>query len=97
MAARLPEFLARRRLQRLAQLRPLNYIIQQSFTREPNPPLYFLLLHAWRYAAGSSEYAIRFLSLAPAVVVVPLLFAIGRRLSNLKLGLAAAALGAGSP
>ncbi|MBV8085900.1 MAG: hypothetical protein JO247_13915, partial [Chloroflexi bacterium] len=35
---------------------PLWYIAQQSFTVEPNPPFYFLLLHLWRTPAGSSEY-----------------------------------------
>jgi hypothetical protein len=76
---------------------PLWYIVQQSFTKEPNPPFYFLLLHLWRIPAGSTEFAIRFLSLAPAVAAVPLLYAIGRRLGGPRAGLAAMVLGAANP
>ncbi len=76
---------------------PLWYIVQQSFTKEPNPPFYFLLLHLWRIPAGSGEFAIRFLSVAPAVAAVPLLYAIGRRLAGNRAGLVAMALGAANP
>lgn len=76
---------------------PLWYIVQQSFTKEPNPPFYFLLLHVWRVPAGSSEFGLRFLSLMPAVAAVPLLYAIGRRLGGRRVGLAAMALGAVNP
>jgi len=73
------------------------YIVQQSFSAEPNPPFYFLLLHLWRIPAGSSEFAIRFLSVVPAVAAIPLLYAIGRRLGGRWAGLAAMSLGAANP
>jgi mannosyltransferase len=76
---------------------PLWYILQQSFTKEPNPPFYFLLLHLWRSPAGSGEYAIRFLSVLPAVAAIPLLYAAGRRLGGRWAGLAAMTLGALNP
>jgi hypothetical protein len=76
---------------------PLWYIVQQSFTREPNPPFYFLLLHLWRFPAGDSEFALRFLSVIPGVVAVPLLYGIGRRLAGRSAGLIAMALGSVSP
>jgi len=76
---------------------PLWYIVQQSFTKEPNPPFYFLLLHLWRIPAGSGEFAIRFLSVAPAVAAIPLLYAIGRHLAGNRAGLVAMALGAANP
>ncbi|HUZ76334.1 MAG TPA: glycosyltransferase family 39 protein [Chloroflexota bacterium] len=75
----------------------VGYILQQSFTVEPNPPLYFLLLHFWRLPAGSTEYAIRFLSLIPSVLAVPAMFLLGRQLWCERLGLVAAALAAVSP
>ncbi|MGH2518944.1 MAG: glycosyltransferase family 39 protein [Chloroflexota bacterium] len=75
----------------------VSYILQQSFTVEPNPPLYFLLLHFWRLPAGGTEYAIRFLSLLPSVLTVPAMFLLGRRLWSARLGLLAAALAAVSP
>src|SRR5207249_11835958 len=76
---------------------PWWYIAQQSFTKEPNPPFYFLLLHVWRIATGSSEFALRFLSVLPAVAAVPLLYGIGRRLGGRRAGLAAAAPGCVNP
>ncbi|HLG68943.1 MAG TPA: glycosyltransferase family 39 protein, partial [Chloroflexota bacterium] len=76
---------------------PLWYIAQQSFTVEPNPPLYFLLLHVWRLAAGSSEFGIRFLSVIPAVATIPLLYVLGRRLAGRVVGLVAMSLGCVNP
>lgn len=71
---------------------PLWYIAQQSFTVEPNPPFYFLLLHLWRLPAGSTEFAIRFLSVIPSVLSLPILYGIGRRLAGHRAGLLAAIL-----
>jgi len=80
---------------------PLWYILQQSFTKEPNPPFYFVLLHLWRGLAGNGEYAIRYISLLPSVAAVPLLYGLGRRMAfgrgSWRLGLLAAALGSVSP
>ncbi len=43
-------------------------------------PLYFWLLHCWTLAAGSSDFALRFLSVIWGTLAVPLLYALGRRL-----------------
>ncbi|HLG69266.1 MAG TPA: glycosyltransferase family 39 protein, partial [Chloroflexota bacterium] len=48
-------------------------------------------------ASGEREYAVRFLSLMAGMLVVPLLFALGRRLFNTEAGLLAAVCGAVSP
>jgi 4-amino-4-deoxy-L-arabinose transferase-like glycosyltransferase len=66
-------------------------------TVDNHPPLYFLLLWAAVRLFGQSEFALRFLSLASVVLIVPLLYATGRRLVDGWAGLAAAALGALSP
>jgi hypothetical protein len=43
-------------------------------------PGYFVLLAGWVQAAGESDFALRFLSLAPSVLAVALIFALGRAL-----------------
>ncbi len=66
-------------------------------TIDNHPPLYFLLLWLGIRLFGQSEFALRFLSLASVTLIVPLLYATGRRLVDDNVGLAAAALGALSP
>lgn len=69
-----------------------------TFTRPGwNGPLYFLLLRAWITLTGTSEYALRFFSLAFGVLCVPLVYALGHRLFNRSVGLIAALLVASSP
>jgi hypothetical protein len=57
-----------------------------------NGPLYFLVLRGWLGLAGSSEFALRFLSLAFGVISVALIFVLGKRLFNRSIGLIAAIL-----
>ncbi len=73
--------------------------IQQVITVDNHPPLYFLLLGLVVRILGKTEFALRFLSLACAVLIVPLLYVTARRLvpRGHVAGLAAAALGALSP
>jgi len=61
------------------------------------PPLYYDLLHFWMQLFGSSEAAVRSLSLLFGLLTVPLLYALGRRLFGPATGLLAALLGAISP
>ena len=69
-----------------------------NFTRPGwNGPLYFLLLRGWIALAGTSEYAMRFFSLAFGVLCVPLVYALGRRLFDPQAGLLAALLVCASP
>jgi mannosyltransferase len=52
-----------------------------TFTRPGwNGPLYFLLLRGWIALVGTSEYAMRFFSLAFGVLCVPLIYTLGCRL-----------------
>lgn len=48
-------------------------------------------------AAGQTEYAVRWLSLVAGVLIVALLYVLGRRLFGARAGLLAAACGAASP
>jgi len=56
-----------------------------------HPPLYYFLLHLWMLVSGSTEFALRFLSLIFGVLTVPLIYVVGRRL----LGDAAGRLASG--
>jgi hypothetical protein len=62
-----------------------------------NGPLYYFLLRGWVAIAGTSEYAMRFFSLAFGVLSVPLIYVLGRRLFNHQAGLLAALLVVASP
>ena len=62
-----------------------------------NGPLYFLLLRGWIALTGTSGYAMRFLSLLPGVLSVPLIYVLGRRLFNPVTGLISAVLVTTSP
>ncbi len=62
-----------------------------------HPPFYYYLLHFWLKAAGSSEFAVAFLSLAFGLLLVPLVYRLGRYLYNPRVGTLAAFLVAISP
>jgi len=69
-----------------------------SFTRPGwNGPLYYMLLRGWVALTGTSEYAMRFFSLAFGVLCVPLIYALGRRLFNRQAGFLTALLLTTSP
>ncbi len=72
--------------------------MSSSFARPGwNGPLYFLLLRGWIALTGTSEYAMRFFSLAFGVLCVPLVYALGSRLFDRLVGLLAALLVSVSP
>jgi len=54
------------------------------------PPLYYPLLHLWRAAFGSSEAALRGLSIPPAVLSAALMYLLGARLFSRPIGYLAA-------
>src|SRR5438876_1505816 len=62
-----------------------------------SPPLYYLLLHIWMAVFGTSEAAIRTLSLAFALAAVPAGLWLGRALFGARAGWACATLCALSP
>jgi 4-amino-4-deoxy-L-arabinose transferase-like glycosyltransferase len=71
--------------------------VDDVVTIDNHPPLYFVLLWAVTRFLGLSELALRYLSLAAVVLLVPLLYATGKRLVDGWAGLGAATLGALSP
>ena len=64
---------------------------------DSNPPLYYLILHAWMGAFGASETAVRGLSIVGSVALVASVFLIGRRLFGTETAAIAALLLAVSP
>src|SRR5450432_3925929 len=70
---------------------------QQSFAqtteitaRDVHPPLYQWLLNGWVRVTGISEFAVRYLSLLWGLLTVAALYALVRRLANLRAALLAA-------
>jgi mannosyltransferase len=66
-------------------------------TKDPNPPLYFTVLKFWMRAFGTSEAAVRSLSVVCGMAAIIGIYLFGRTAGGVRLGLAAAALAATSP
>ncbi len=62
-----------------------------------HPPGFFAALHLWMDAAGRSEFALRYLSVAFSVLTAALLIRFGREMINRRAGLWAGFLAAISP
>ncbi|MCS6802295.1 MAG: glycosyltransferase family 39 protein [Chloroflexota bacterium] len=71
---------------------PLGELFSRLTSVGENGPLYFILLRGWVTLAGTSEFALRFLSLIASVLSVAVMGALGARLGGWPLGLATAAL-----
>lgn len=76
---------------------PLEKVLSDFARPGWNGPLYFLMLRCWIALTGTSEYAMRFLSLIFGVLSVPLTYVLGRRLFGSQTGLFAALLVSVSP
>ena len=63
-----------------------SFIVQN----DTHPPLYYALLHAWVVIFGDSEAAVRSLSVVFSVLLVLVMYLIGRTLAGRAVGLAAA-------
>ncbi|MBI2864421.1 MAG: glycosyltransferase family 39 protein [Chloroflexi bacterium] len=75
----------------------LRSLVSRFIAVGENGPLYSLILHYWLVLAGSSEFAVRFLSVAFGVVAIPLTYAAGALVLGRWTGLAAAAVATLSP
>jgi uncharacterized membrane protein/cellulose synthase/poly-beta-1,6-N-acetylglucosamine synthase-like glycosyltransferase len=64
---------------------------------DPHPPLYYLLMHGWMDTVGSSEALVRLPSLLFAIATLIVVYRLGIRIYNDRIGLAAAALLAITP
>jgi mannosyltransferase len=64
---------------------------------DQHPPLYYLLLHYWIRLNGDAPYTVRLLSALFGAASIPIIYLIGKRLSGVAMGLAAAVILALSP
>ena len=64
---------------------------------ESTPPLYYVLAWIWAQLLGSDETSLRSLSALAGTLTIPVAYAAGRAVATVRIGLAAAALGAVSP
>jgi hypothetical protein len=71
--------------------------IPGALRQDGSPPLYYLLLHGWMRVAGSEEVATRALSLAFAVLAVPVAWWAGCAVFDRRAGALAAAAAASCP
>ena len=62
-----------------------------------HPPLYYWLLHGWTTLFGDTEVAVRSLSAFLSLLLVAVIFRLGKRLLEARAGLAAAFIAAVSP
>jgi uncharacterized membrane protein len=62
----------------------------QAAAPDVHPPLYYFLLHYWIIVFGTSESAVRLLSVLFGVLAIPMIYVVGRQLFNKEAGLVAA-------
>ncbi len=55
-----------------------------------HPPFYYLILHLWTLIAGSSVISVRLFSALAGTLSIPLIFLLGRRLFDVRVGIMAA-------
>lgn len=65
-------------------------VVEMAAQLDTHPPGYYLLLHLWQRAFGSSDAAVRSLSVVLGTAAVPAIFLVGRQLFGAVTGLVAA-------
>lgn len=81
----------------VAEILSNRIIIQEAVTKDTHPPLFYLLVHGSRQLWGESDFAYRYLPLLAGVLLIPLLYQLGRRLHGVRLGLMVALVTAVNP
>lgn len=76
---------------------PLGAVFARFTTTGFNGPLYHLIVRGWLSLAGVSDFALRYLSLVCGVVLVALVYVLGRRMFGARVGLIATWLATASP
>lgn len=75
----------------------LSFIIKDSFTAEPNPPLHNILMYYWVQIFGDSEFFFRFPSAIFGALSISLVYLIGKKYVSKEVGLLSAILIIGNP
>lgn len=64
--------------------------IVQRMAFDQHPPLYFVAIHLWRDVAGSSEFALRMLSVLTGIIAVAGIYQLGKSMFGPMTGILAA-------
>lgn len=75
----------------------LKFLWTTGLLREDSPPVYYMALAGWMRLFGTSEAAVRSLSVVASVLTLPLIFLIGRELFDTRRGMLAMLIFALSP
>lgn len=67
-------------------------MLQWLVSIDQHPPLYYFLLHFWTRLNGDSPYFARLFSVLFGTATIPIIYLIGKRMSGIVMGLAAAAI-----
>jgi len=78
-------------------LQPVNVLFARFMEMGFNGPMYHLLLRGWFALVGVNDFTLRYFSLAAGMILVALIYALGRRLFGDLAGWLAAWLAASSP
>ena len=83
----------------LLALKEPSEIVRTFIAADPHQPLYYLILHFWMQLAGTSELVARYPTIFAGVILVGLVYVLGRRLfpRHSAIALVAAALAAINP
>jgi uncharacterized membrane protein len=65
-------------------------IVSLTTAIDVHPPLYYFLLHYWEGLFGTSDFAIRSLSVIFGVAAIPMIYVLGRRLFDEEVGIISA-------
>ncbi len=76
---------------------PVPDMLQWIVRIDQHPPLYYVLLHYWIVLTGDAAYDVRLLSALFSTATIPIIYLIGKRMSGVAMGLAAALILALSP
>jgi len=68
----------------------LPQMVQATAAEDVHPPFYYFLLHYWIIFFGTSESAVRLLSVLFGVLAIPMIYVLGRQLFNKEVGLVGA-------
>ncbi len=67
-------------------------MLQWMVKIDPHPPLYYLLLHYWIAHYGDTPYDVRLFSVLFGTITIPIIYLIGKRISGVVVGMAAAVI-----
>jgi hypothetical protein len=67
-------------------------VVRAVLLSDTSPPLYYLLLHRWTRALGTTDLALRLFSVLWVLAAFPLLYLVGRRLGGWRAAVAACLL-----